>query len=38
VLQTTFNYLLEDEYVNVDMEKKLIRKKIPSTKSNLSKE
>jgi hypothetical protein len=38
VLQTTFNYLLEDEYVNVDMEKKLIRKKFPATKNNLSKE
>jgi hypothetical protein len=38
VLQTTFNYLLEDKYVNVDMEKRLLRKKIPSTKSDLSKE
>lgn len=37
MLQTTFNYLLEVEYVNVDMEKNLMRKKFP-TKSDLSKE
>jgi hypothetical protein len=38
VFQTTFNCLLEDEYVNVDMEKILIRKKFPSTKNDLSNE